>query len=76
MIQRLGDFRALLSGDSVPARKGIGEARFGDSDDAAGGNGKPHYVAEGSWNLLGGEKDLPAGDTTARQTRVVAGGRI
>ncbi|MGA2252366.1 hypothetical protein [Terracidiphilus sp.] len=40
---------------------------------ARNGNEKPHYVAEGNWNLLGHEKEEFAGDTTSRQIRVVAG---
>jgi hypothetical protein len=40
---------------------------------ARNGNEKPHYVAEGNWNLLGHQEEEFAGDSTSRQIRVVAG---
>jgi DNA invertase Pin-like site-specific DNA recombinase len=72
VTQRLADLRTLLAGDPVPARvellKHVSEIRMVPQT----GPGKPHYVAEGNWNLLGNQ-ELSAGDTTARQIRVVAG---
>ena len=74
VTQRLGDLRTLLSGDPVPARKEllkhVSEIRMVPQT----GDGKPHYVAEGKWNLLGSstEKEF-AGDATSRRVRVVAG---
>jgi hypothetical protein len=77
VTRRLGDLRTLLSGDPVPARnellKHVSEIRM--MPQAGNGEEKPHYVAEGSWNLLGHEKEEFAGDTTSRQIRVVAGVR-
>ena len=73
VTRRLGDLRTLLSGDPVAARKEllkhVSEIRMVPQ----AGDGKPHYVAEGNWNLLGHEKEEFAGDTTSRQIRVVAG---
>jgi hypothetical protein len=73
VTQRLGNLRTVLSGDPVPARKAllkhVSEIRMVPQ----AGDGKPHYVAEGNWNLLGHEKEEFAGDTTSRQIRVVAG---
>jgi DNA invertase Pin-like site-specific DNA recombinase len=75
VTRRLGDLRTLLSGDPVAARKEllkhVSEIRM--MPQARNGNEKPHYVAEGNWNLLGHEKEEFAGDTTSRQIRVVAG---
>ncbi len=54
--KRLGNLRALLAGDPAEARKEllkhVSEIRMIPQ----GGNGKPHYIAEGAWNLLGNEK--------------------
>ena len=75
MTRRLGDLRTLLSGAPVAARtellKHVSEIRM--MPQARNGDEKPHYVAEGCWNLLGHEKEEFAGDNTSRQIRVVAG---
>jgi hypothetical protein len=75
VTRRLGDLRTLLSGDPVAARKEllkhVSEIRM--MPQARNENEKPHYVAEGNWNLLGHEKEEFAGDNTSRQIRVVAG---
>ena len=74
VTRRLGDLRTLLSGDPVAARKEllkhVSEIRM--MPQARNGDEKPHYVAEGKWNLLGHEKEDFAGETS-RQIRVVAG---
>jgi site-specific DNA recombinase len=74
VTQRLGDLRSLLAGDPVPARKEllkhVSEIRMIPQD----GEGKPHYVAEGRWNLLGNEKDSSASlNAVPTQIRMVAG---
>jgi site-specific DNA recombinase len=74
VTQRLGDLRSLLTGDPVPARKEllkhVSEIRMIPQD----GEGKPHYVAEGRWNLLGNEKDSPTSlNAVPTQIRMVAG---
>ena len=74
VTQRLGDLRSLLAGDPVPARKEllkhVSEIRMIPQ----GGEGKPHYVAEGRWNLLGNEKDSSASlNAVPTQIRMVAG---
>jgi hypothetical protein len=74
VTQRLGDLRTLRSGDPVSARKEllkhVSEIRM--VPQAGDGNERPHYVAEGSGDLLGGEKEKFAG-VASRQIRVVAG---
>jgi site-specific DNA recombinase len=74
VTQRLGDLRSLLAGDPVPARKEllkhVSEIRMIPQS----GEGKPHYVAEGRWNLLGNEKDSSASlNAVPTQIRMVAG---
>src|SRR5580698_448891 len=74
VTQRLGDLRSLLAGDPVPARKEllkhVSEIRMIPQD----GEGKPHYVAEGRWNLLGNEKNSSASlNAVPTQIRMVAG---
>ncbi len=74
VTQRLGDLRSLLAGDPVPARKEllkhVSEIRMIPQ----GGEGKPHYVAEGRWNLLGNEKDSSTSlNAVPTQIRMVAG---
>jgi site-specific DNA recombinase len=74
VTQRLGDLRSLLAGDPVPARKEllkhVSEIRMIPQD----GEGKPHYVAEGRWNLLGNEKDSSTSrNAVPTQIRMVAG---
>ena len=74
VTQRLGDLRSLLAGDPVLARKEllkhVSEIRMIPQ----GGEGKPHYVAEGRWNLLGNEKDSSTSlNAVPTQIRMVAG---
>jgi site-specific DNA recombinase len=74
VTQRLEDLRSLLAGDPVPARKEllkhVSEIRMIPQ----GGEGKPHYVAEGRWNLLGNEKDSSTSlNAVPTQIRMVAG---
>jgi hypothetical protein len=75
-MQKMGDLRTLLRGDTMPARKvllkHVSEIRMMRQ----AGSGKPHYVAEGRWNLLGGEnaeKEIFVEDATLRKIRVVSG---
>jgi site-specific DNA recombinase len=74
VTQRLGDLRSLLAGDPVPARKEllkhVSEIRMIPQI----GEGKPHYVAEGRWNLLANEKDSSTSlNAVPTQIRMVAG---
>ncbi len=74
VTQRLGDLRGLLTGQPAEARrellKHVSEIRMVPQ----AGDGKPHYVAEGRWNLLGNEKDSYTSQTLGRtQIRMVAG---
>jgi site-specific DNA recombinase len=68
---RMGNLRALLAGDPGPARKEllrhVSEIRMMPH----AGNGKSHYVAEGSWHLLGNERN--GSEAIPTQIRVVAG---
>ncbi len=73
IMQKMGDIRTLLAGDPAPARKELQKHVSEIRMIPQAGDGMPHYVAEGRWNLLGSGKDPLAGDTTARQIRVVAG---
>jgi hypothetical protein len=70
IMQKMGDLRTLLRGDTMPARKvllkHVSEIRMMRQ----AGSGKPHYVAEGRWNLLGGEnaeKEILVEDATLRK---------
>ena len=71
ITERMGNLRALLAGDQRPARKEllkhVSEIRM--MPQAV--NGKSHYVAEGSWHLLGNERD--GSEAIPTQIRVVAG---
>jgi predicted aconitase len=74
VTKRLGNLRALLVGGPAEARKEllkhVSEIRMIRQD----GNGRPHYLAEGSWNLLGNEKDTHlSGGAPSTQIRLVAG---
>ena len=73
ILQKMGDIRTLLAGDPAPARKELQKHVSEIRMIPQAGDGKPHYVAEGRWNLLGSGKNPLAGDATARQIRVVAG---
>jgi hypothetical protein len=57
VTHRLGDLRTLLSGDPVPARKELLKhvSEIQMVPQAGNEDRKPHYVAEGKWNLLGSE---------------------
>jgi site-specific DNA recombinase len=72
ITERMTNLRALLAGDPGPARKEllnhVSEIRMMPQT----GNGKSHYVAEGSWHLLGNERD--GSEAIPTQIRVVAGG--
>lgn len=71
----LCNLRTLLSGDPVPARKEmlkhVSEIRM--MPQVGKGDEKPHYAAEGNWNLLGSEEVKFARDAASRQIRVDAG---
>ena len=71
ILERMMNLRALLAGDPGPARKEllnhVSEIRM--MPQAV--NGKSHYVAEGSWHLLGNERD--GSEAIPTQIRVVAG---
>jgi site-specific DNA recombinase len=60
ITKRLGDLQGLISGESAEARKEllkhVSEIRMFPQG-SADGNRKPHYVAEGTWNLVGTEED-------------------
>jgi DNA invertase Pin-like site-specific DNA recombinase len=60
IAKRLGDLQGLISGESAEARKEllkhVSEIRMFPQG-SADGNRKPHYVAEGTWNLVGTEED-------------------
>jgi hypothetical protein len=74
VTQRLGDLRSLLAGDPVPARKELFKHVSEIRMIPQGGEGKPHYVAEGRWNLLGNEKDSSTSlNAVPTQIRMVAG---
>jgi site-specific DNA recombinase len=71
ITERMGNLRVLLAGDPGPARREllnhVSEIRMMPQT----WNGKSHYVAEGSWDLLGSERDGSVAIPT--QIRVVAG---
>ena len=71
ITERMANLRALLAGDPGPVRKEllnhVSEIRMVPQT----GNGKSHYVAEGSWHLLGNERD--GSEAIPTQIRVVAG---
>ena len=71
ITERMENLRALLAGDQGPARKEllkhVSEIRMVPQ----AGNGKSHYVAEGSLHLLGNERD--GSEAIPTQIRVVAG---
>ncbi len=73
VTRRLGDLQTLLTGQPAEARKEllkhVSEIRMIPQT----GNGKPHYVAEGDWQLIGNEPDDFGG--MAAQIRSVAGPR-
>ena len=75
VTKRLSDLQGLLAGDTTFARaelkKHVEEIRMTPQH----GNGKPHYLAEGAWNLLGNEKG-PAHNTAPLLNRMVAGVRF
>jgi site-specific DNA recombinase len=71
ITERMANLRALLAGDPGPARKEllnhVSEIRMVPQ----AVNGRSHYVAEGSWHLLGNERD--GSEAIPTQIRVVAG---
>lgn len=77
ITKRLGDVRQLISGESAEARKElakhVSEIRMFPQDGGEDGNGKPHYVAEGTWRLVGSEEET--GNVMSPQIRDVAGPR-
>jgi hypothetical protein len=60
ITKRLGDLQQLISGEPAEARKEllkhVSEIRMFPQS-TADGSRKPHYVAEGTWNLVGIEDD-------------------
>jgi hypothetical protein len=73
VAKRLSDLQGLLSGETTLARaeikKHLEEIRMTPQY----GEGKPHYLAEGAWNLLGKETG-PSHNTALLPIRMVAGG--
>jgi site-specific DNA recombinase len=73
VTKRLSDIQGLLSGETTLARaeikKHLEEIRMTPQY----GEGKPHYLAEGAWNLLGKETG-PSHNTAPLPIRMVAGG--
>jgi hypothetical protein len=73
VTKRLSDLQGLLSGETTLARveiqKHLEEIRMTPQY----GEGKPHYLAEGAWNLLGKETG-PSHNTAPLPIRMVAGG--
>jgi hypothetical protein len=76
ITNRLGDLQKLISGEPAEARKEllkhVSEIRMFPQG-SADGNRKPHYVAEGTWNLVGTEED--EANAIPAQIRSVAGPR-
>ena len=72
VTKRLTDLRDLLSGETAPARtelqKHVGAIRMVPQY----GEGRPHYLAEGTWDLLGKETG-PSHNTAPLPIRMVAG---
>ncbi len=75
VTKRLSDLQGLLSGETTLARtelkKHVEEIRMTPQY----GDGRPHYLAEGAWNLLGKETG-PSHNTAPLQIRMVAGVRF
>ncbi len=75
VTRRLSDLQGLLSGETTLARtelkKHVEEIRMTPQY----GEGRPHYLAEGAWNLLGKETG-PSHNTAPLQIRMVAGVRF
>jgi hypothetical protein len=73
VTNRLGDLQKLISGEPAEARKEllkhVSEIRMFPQG-GADGNRKPHYVAEGTWNLVGTEEY--EGEAIPAQVRSVA----
>ncbi|MGD0941760.1 MAG: hypothetical protein ABR905_18850 [Terracidiphilus sp.] len=61
ITKRPGDLQQLISGESAEARKElvkhVSEIRMFPQDTDGDGHGKSHYVAEGTWHLVGGEEE-------------------
>ena len=74
ITKRLGDLQQLISGEPAEARrelvKHVSEIRMFPQDSDGDGTGKPHYVAEGTWHLIGGEEET--GNVIPPQIRSVA----
>ena len=75
VTKRLSDLQELLSGETTLAKtelkKHVEEIRM----TPLYGEGRPHYLAEGAWNLLGKETG-PSHNTAPLQIRMVAGVRF
>ena len=73
--KRLSSLQELLNGETTLARtelkKHVEEIRMTPQY----GAGRPHYLAEGAWNLLGNQKG-PAHNTAPLLNRMVAGVRF
>jgi hypothetical protein len=74
ITKRLGDLQQLISGEPAEARKElvkhVSEIRMFPEGDGGDGTEKPHYVAEGTWHLVGGEEET--GSVMSPQIRSVA----
>lgn len=72
VTKRLADLQGLLSGETAPARtelqRHISQIRMVPQH----GEGRPHYLAEGTWDLLGKEMG-PSHNTAPLPIRMVAG---
>ena len=74
ITKRLGDLQQLISGEPAEARKElvkhVSEIRMFPQDADGDGNRKSHYVAEGTWRLVGSEEET--GNVMSPQIRSVA----
>jgi site-specific DNA recombinase len=74
ITKRLEDLQGLMHRKPVEARtellKHVSEIRMFPQDGREGGNGKPHYIAEGTWHLVGSGEDT--GNVMSPQIRSVA----
>jgi hypothetical protein len=74
IAKRLGTLQQLISGEPAQARKElvkhVSEISMFPQDADGDGNGKSHYVAEGTWHLVGGEDET--GNVMSPQIRSVA----
>ncbi|HLH33230.1 MAG TPA: recombinase family protein [Alloacidobacterium sp.] len=74
ITKRLGNLQGLMHRKPAEARtellKHVSEIRMFPQDGGENGTGKPHYVAEGTWHLVGSEEET--GNVMPPQIRSVA----